>query len=521
MNVRSAALVAIAAVLASNLASAPAAARGTGIDLRAFEAPRVVGAPASAAGGRVAAGGDVNGDGIDDILIGACGDSEGGPGDDDPGTVFVVSGGFIGKVSLEDEADYLFAITGADEGDEACHPAIGDVNGDGLADVIIGAPKTCNVLGFCYGTTYVVFGTRDREPVDLTWFDLGMQDDAGFRIDGPARLSFSGESVDGLGDINGDGLDDIGVTAPFAGSQYVVFGKTDTAPVDLASFHPVAPPGVGFRIRTGSSGYSSLTSINGVGDVNNDGVPDIAVGITRNEDRGRGSVYVIFGKSSNETIVASDLGDDGYRIRGARREDSTGYDVDGAGDMNGDGVGDLVIGAPRIFEGFRYASAYVVFGRRSSSTVQLAHLGSRGFRIRSDRKGHRVGDQGSDKLGEAVAGGRDVNGDGIPDVVLGAPQRTYKGRTWAGSAFVIYGKRDHAPVELSSLGNQGFQIGGARGYVSEKCPHPDLICAPDHAGDAVALLPDLNGDGRADILVGAPWAKRNPHRGVTYLVWGR
>src|SRR5262249_62427219 len=130
---------------------------------------------------------------------------------------------------------------------------------------------------------------------------------------------------------------------------------------------------------------------------------------------------------------------------GANAYDYAGTSVAPAGDVNGDGHGDLLIGAPGADSNGRYSagSAYVVYGKTSNTNVDLASLGDGGFRI--------DGAKAYDSAGTSVAPGGDVNGDGRADVLVGAPGADSNGRYSAGSAYVVYGQTSNTNVDLASL----------------------------------------------------------------------
>ena len=200
------------------------------------------------------------------------------------------------------------------------------------------------------------------------------------------------------------------------------------------------------------------------GDVNGDGYADLIVGAYGADNNGRadsGSAYVLFGKASGfANIDLASLGaSDGYRIDGAVGSDRCGYSVSTAGDVNGDGYADLIVGAYCADNNGRSSSgsAYVLFGKASGfANIDLASLGaSDGYRI----DGAVAGDQ----CGHSVSTAGDVNGDGYADLIVGAYGADNNGRADSGSAYVLFGKASgFANIDLASLGaSDGYRIDGA------------------------------------------------------------
>lgn len=350
---------------------------------------------------------------------------------------------------------------------------------------MISAPGASNHGRTDSGSVYVVFGTARTGTTDLA--SLGQ---AGFRIDGAA----AGDSVAlaqprfiyipaaGAGDVNGDGLADVLVGTPGpdnngrgdSGSAYVVFGKTSTTNVDLASLGEG-----GFRIDGAAAG-DLLHKVAGPGDVSGDGRPDLAVA-------GYHSAYVVFGKSTSENVDLAALGGQGFRIGGPCRLQTNDHRfVARAGDVNGDGRPDLLVAGPAVASdgSCEDGYAYVVFGKEGTEPVDLAALGARGFRIGTACPCARP-------TGSLLAtGAGDHNADGRSDLLIGLPGAGFNGRGDSGSAYVVFGKATTEDVDLESLGPGGFRIDGAD--------------EGDLAGDSMAGLGDVDGDGRRDLLIGAP-----------------
>src|SRR3954451_12249930 len=160
----------------------------------------------------------------------------------------------------------------------------------------------------------------------------------------------------------------------------------------------------------------SAQAVADAGDVNGDGLEDATVGapyVNPNGRRDAGTAYVVFGRSDGQSIDLARLGSGGFRIDGAQQLDHLGWSVAGAGDVNGDGLADLVVGARDADNNGRNASgsAYVIFGRRSAAAVGTRNLGANGFRI--------DGGTGS-QLGRSAPGGRESLDDGRPDVIVSA-----------------------------------------------------------------------------------------------------
>ncbi len=491
------------------LFAAPAAATAAqpDLDLLADANIRLDGAAAfNQAGISVAGAGDVNDDGRDDVIVGA-------PGAGNNGRTFSGSAYVVYGSSTPTDVDLMalgaggFQIDGAAANDLSGHSVAGagDVNDDGRDDVIVGAPGAGNNGRDASGSAYVVYGSNAPTDVDLA--ALGAN---GFRIDGAADFDFAGRSVAGAGDVNGDGRDDVIVGAEGAGnngrdasgSAYVLYGSNAPTDVDLAALGAN-----GFRIDGAAAIDLAGASVAGAGDVNGDGRDEVIVGALGADNNGRnvsGSAYVVYGSSAPTNIDLFGMGANGFRIDGAAAGDLAGDSVSGAGDVNGDGRDDVIVGAPNADNNSRNlsGSAYLVYGSSSTpaTPIDLAALGANGFRI--------DGAAANDKAGFSVAGTGDVNGDGRDEVVVGAPFAGNNGRSGSGSAYVVYGSNAPTDVDLAALGASGFRIDG--------------VAADDDTGWSVAGAGDVNGDGRDDVIVGAPSAGNNGRTfsGSAYLITG-
>jgi Ca2+-binding RTX toxin-like protein len=337
-------------------------------------------------GHSVSSAGDVNGDGFDDLIIGA---KYANPnGILRAGQSYVVFGsnsGFAEGLDLSTlDGSNGFAINGIAANDLSGFSvsSAGDVNGDGIDDLIIGA-RSADGNGISdAGQSYVVFGSNSGFGAGLNLEELNGSN--GFAINGIATDDCSGRSVSSAGDVNGDGFDDLIIGAltadpngiPFAGQSYVVFGSNSGfgAGLDLSTLDGSN----GFAI-TGIATYDfSGRSVSSAGDVNGDGFDDLIIGAEGASPNGinrAGQSYVVFGSNSGfgAGLDLSTLnGSNGFAINGIAAYDQSGYSVSSAGDVNGDGFDDLIIGA-RYADPNRISLAgqsYVVFGKGTTPTNQ-------------------------------------------------------------------------------------------------------------------------------------------------------
>jgi Ca2+-binding RTX toxin-like protein len=497
------------------------------------------------AGYSVSSAGDINGDGYDDLIVGARGGDDGGSSAGEAYVIFGSASGFGVDVGGRQVID-LTSLSSSEgfiiQGDEASDAAgrsvssAGDVNGDGYDDLIVGA--------FGASEAYVVFGSTSgfgvdvsgRQVMDLTSLSLSQ----GFIIQGDEAGDQAGFSVSSAGDINGDGYDDLIVGArigddggTWAGEAYVVYGSASGFGSDVSGRQVIdlttLSASQGFIIQGDEAGDFAGWSVSSAGDINGDGYDDLMVGAPYGDDGGTkaGETYVLFGSASGFGVDVSgrqvlDLtslsSSQGFIIQGDEAFDTAGRSVSSAGDVNGDGYDDLIVAAHYGYDGGAYAGeAYVIFGSATGfgvdvggrQVIDLTSLSaSQGFIIQ--------GDAASDYAGYSVSSAGDINGDGYDDLIVGATGGD-DGGTDAGEAYVIFGSAagfgvdvgGRQVLDLTSLSSsQGFIIQGDEAYA--------------YAGVSVSSAGDVNGDGYDDLIVGARayYGDGGSFAGESYVVFG-
>ncbi len=432
-----------------------------GLSLGALGADDALALPGAAAvdrsGVAVAGVGDFDGDGLGDVAVGARGvDTRG----DLCGAGYLVLGdvrrpaevelggldGDDGQAVFGSDVDYLAGSSVA---------SAGDINGDGWADVLIGAPGAPGIAGpdpdgdpetddgSGWGQTFVVFG----RPAPLAATVAGDELDGGdgFVVYGGNRRDQSGAAVALAGDVNGDGFDDILIGAPFgdsaggsSGTAYVVFGGPGVGAGGAVVVDELDGSN-GFVLRGAAVDEHAGTSVSGAGDVNGDGYADMLVGAPGASPfgAGRGHTYVVFGGADVGASGVVDLGVGGYGflVRGADAEDALGSAVAGGGDVDGDGFDDIVLGAIGGDDGgLDSGEAWLVFGG-DTDHGGLLDL----FAVTPEQAWVLRGAEAGDHAGVSLAAGGDVNGDGFDDVVVGANLVAPDGVRAAGAAYVVLG----------------------------------------------------------------------------------
>ncbi len=290
--------------------------------------------------------------------------------------------------------------------------AAGDINGDGYADLLIGASYYATQTG----RSYVIFGGPGVGGSGTILLS-SLNGVNGFKLDGEASNDYSGFSVSAAGDINGDGQADLLIGAlghaSFTGRSYVVFGGPgvgSSGDILLSSLNGTN----GFKLDGEVSHDESGRSVSAAGDINGDGYADLLIGASEHASS-TGRSYVVFGGpgvgSSGDILLSSFNGVNGFKLDGEVSNDHSGISVSTAGDINGDSYADLLIGA----KGHTSATgrSYVVFGGPgvgSSGDILLSSLnGTNGFKL--------DGEVSNDYSGISVSAAGDINGDGHTDLV--------------------------------------------------------------------------------------------------------
>eukprot|EP01035_Chromulina_nebulosa_P020317 gene20317-26372_t len=424
--------------------------------------------------------GDINRDGYDDVIT-----------TDLQGKAYVIYGNssFPHSIFVPPSSSEGITITPF-SGESACIAAVsgaGDINGDGYDDIIIGV--------YIADMSYVIYGGASL-PSSIDVSSLG---DQGFSITG-SENSWSGYSVSGAGDINGDGLDDFIVGSPGTysanapGISYVIFGgqslPDNIALSDIDLY--------GFSVTGSSNDVYSGAFVSGLGDINADGFSDIIIGAYGSNNYA-GISYVLYGKADDfNDVYLSDLVPSlGYYILGASSGDCYfGCPVSGAGDINNDGYYDIIIGAPNASPDSFLDNAgvtYLIYGNATNMNLNLTILSSyQGFYI--------FGSSSYENSGNSVSRGGDINNDGYDDFIVGAPGANSS----SGATYVIYGQSALTSIHLPPSISQGFSILGAS--------------PGDASAVSVSGAGDVNNDGFYDVIIGA--SNVDSTIGESYVVYG-
>ena len=394
----------------------------------------------------------------------------------------------------------------------------GDFNKDNMTDVVIGAPSATVSGRSSAGLVVILFGRSNSAldvDINLLTFVSGVR---GFKIFGPTSGAFLGASVSGVGDVNGDKIDDIVIGAPGAdsnyGSMYIIYGRIVSSSQPFVDIDLLAiSVNVGFKLIGVSLSSQFGWSVAGAGDFNKDGINDIIVGAPGSFNS-RGRAYVLMGTAGlpvsfniNNLQTSSTL--NGFYLEGDNSQDIMGYSVSSAGDINGDGNADVIIGATQesninVVVLFGYTAA--VFNNVVLNSGSILPSGTAGFAI--------VIGGGGDTAFFSVSGGRDLNGDGVSDIIIGASGFDFSGTLNTGRTCVLYGSSSAFSVSQMSLSTN---MASTIGFCVNGGSYNDL------SGSAAKSVGDINGDGIGDFIVGVPGyspsgSSNDP--GAAYVIFG-
>ncbi|MDA8561471.1 integrin alpha, partial [Nitrospinae bacterium] len=421
----------------------------------------------------VASAGDFNGDGIDDIIVGAVSDDNNSL--TNSGSAFIFFGGITGTKRADADADVILNGESSADNFGGSVASAGDFNGDGKDDVIVGSQQDSNNSGIQAGRAFIFFGgITGTKRADV---------DADVILEGQSAGDIFGRRVSSAGDFNGDGKDDVIISAiqdsnnseNLSGSAFIFFGgitgtKRADADADV--------------IINGQSANDSFgTSLASAGDFNGDGKDDVIISAPDDDNNSllnSGSAFIFFGGITGTKRADADAD---VIINGQSRLDRLGTSVASAGDFNGDGKDDVIIGVETDDNNSEdtSGSAFIFFGGITGTK-----------RADTDADVILDGQSAGDKFGRSVASAGDFNGDGKDDVIVSAIRDDNNSETDSGSAFIFFGgitgtKRADADADVIFNGQSaGNDFGGTSNLVG---PHLS-------AGD-------FNGDGTSDIIVGA------------------
>ncbi|MCB9762192.1 MAG: FG-GAP repeat protein [Alphaproteobacteria bacterium] len=423
--------------------------------------------PFGAASLSVAGVGDVSGDGLDDVVLGSPYDDVNGGSS---GTAFLVLGPASALATLDDADALLVGEAGGAASGWSVSGA-GDTDGDAAREILVGAPSLDTVVSDG-GAAYLIEG-----PVGGT-LELSQAD---ARVRGATASGELGRRVAGLGDVNGDGLDDIGITTLGADTQGVVLvflgplsGEVDPTDADT-------------RIEGGQAGGQLGVGLAGQMDLDGDGHGDLALGSPFINAGQPGAVAVFAGPLPGGEVSDNDAQ---ARILSEEVDDRLGVSVAGVQDLDGDGTDELIVGASQHDGvGSNSGGAWIFSGPLAGSLA------------RDDYRTAFNGDSSNDGVGTAVSGARAQAG-APGSVWIGAPGESAGG--WIGGA--VYLVHDPAPG-LLTLTDADLVLRGSASLGA--------------LGSAVAEAGDVNGDGIPDLVAGAPGDSAGAGLGgVGYLLLG-
>lgn len=361
----------------------------------------------------------------------------------------------------------------------------GDVNGDGYQDMLVAAPGASSQSG----KVYLIFG-RSAGLKAMTNLK-----DADVAFIGEKSGDQAGMGIGSAGDFNRDGLADILIGAPFNGAKgygtgkvYIVYGRKS----GWSSQMKLADADVSF-VGEASMALAGFAGA-GVGDVNKDGYPDLAIG-SHGMNTSAGKVYLVLGGSPSKFVKNMELSSF-PSYKGEASNNYAGYSIAAAGDVNGDSIADYLIGAyGNSQKASKAGKVYLMLGRTGSYSANMPL---------SQITSYYLGQSAKDYAGFSVAGVGDLNKDKRSDFVIGAPGRDEAGDA-SGMFAVVYGRQ--GTFSAYDLGQVNARLIGQH--------------TGDNVGAEAAGLGDIDGDGYADMLLSAHYSDLGGQdAGAAYLVRG-
>ena len=409
---------------------------------------------------------DVDGDGHADLLIGSPENDDAGTG---AGKIYFLSGANMVDGSYDiTQADLQILGAAAEDKAGSSISSAGDIDGDERFDILIGAPFSdfagnASGIAYLFKGAYISNGTTSVSSADIRFY-------------GENPVDLAGSYVGTAGDVDDDGFDDLIIGAPYSdaggtrsGQVYLFLGSDLTALTysvseSYASFY-------------GEAVYDEVKYAKGVGDVDGDGLDDIMVGVPQNDDGGTdaGKVYLIYGSSLSGGSLPVSLSD--IAFVGEQAQDKAGFAVQGCGDINADGLEDILVSAPKSdVNGTNSGKIYLITNAAMLSTSMSLSSVPRYF----------YGETAGDEAGTGLSSISDLDGDGMRELVLGAPFNS-EADFQAGKAYIYYS---------SDIGFGSHNLASSNlSYTAEE--------SNNYLGATILAPGDINNDGNKDLVLGA------------------